>query len=152
VSFVANLNTRLATQEIRVLDPILYELLNPSILRIPTTFKVREKELPGFLYERPFDQSIVNHLLETLLSVVTFGGQGFAKAARTSSMKRSHHSALAQRVSNSMCITPSVKDLKNNMHLGNLVDSEASYLDVLIELLLRYYILISELNFPKSYN
>ncbi|KIM47693.1 hypothetical protein M413DRAFT_439360 [Hebeloma cylindrosporum] len=106
---------------IRVLDPILYELLDPSILRIPTTFKVRGREIPGFLYERPFDQNIVNHLLETLLSMVTFGGQGFAKAARTSSIKRSHHSGLIQRVANS-----------------NLVDSEASYLDVLIGLLLRF--------------
>ena len=102
------LNTRLVTQETRVLDPILYELLDPSILRIPSTFKVRGREIPGFLYERPFDQSIVNHLLETLLSMVTFGGQGFAKAARTSSIKRSHHSGLIQRVANSMYITPSI--------------------------------------------
>ena len=148
----ANLNTRLSTQEIRVLDPILYELLDPSILRIPTTFKVRGREIPGFLYERPFDQSIVNHLLETLLSMVTFGGQGFAKAARTSSIKRSYHSGLMQRVAISMCITSgmTVKP-KVNIFLGNLVDSEASYLDVLVELLLRYCPPILKLKFPKFY-
>ncbi|KAF8963955.1 Dopey, N-terminal-domain-containing protein [Flammula alnicola] len=106
---------------IRVLDPILYDLLDPSILRTPITFKVRGRELPGFQYERPFDQRIINHLLDTLLSIVNFGGQGFAKAARTTSIKRSHHSGLAQRVFNS-----------------NLVDSEASYLDILLEILLRF--------------
>jgi len=37
------------------------------------------------------------------------------------------------------------------MFLGNLVDSEASYLDVLIELLLRYCPLILKPKFPKSH-
>ena len=85
----------------RVLDPILYELLDPATVRSPTVFKVRGRELPGFLYERPYDQRIASHLLETLLSIVNFGGQGFAKAARTSAIKRSQHSGLIQRVANS---------------------------------------------------
>lgn len=85
----------------RVLDPILYDLLDPSILRTSTTFKVRGREISGFLYERPYDQRFVNYLLETLLSVVSFGGQGFTKATRTSAIKRSHHTGLVQRVSNS---------------------------------------------------
>ncbi|PPQ99509.1 hypothetical protein CVT24_005299 [Panaeolus cyanescens] len=105
---------------IRVLDPILYDLLDPSISRTPTTFKVRGRELPGFVYNRSFDQRIVNHYLEILLSVITFGGQGFAKAAQTSLVKRSHHPGFVQRV-----------------HTSGLVDSEASYLDVLVEVLLR---------------
>ncbi|KAF9056037.1 Dopey, N-terminal-domain-containing protein [Panaeolus papilionaceus] len=106
---------------IRVLDPILYDLLDPSIHRTPTTFKVRGRELPGFLYNRPFDQRIVNHLFEVLISVITFGGQGFAKAAHTSQVKRSHHPGFIQRI-----------------HAGGLVDPEASYLDVLVEVLLRF--------------
>ncbi|KAF8167553.1 Dopey, N-terminal-domain-containing protein [Crassisporium funariophilum] len=105
---------------LRVLDPILHDLLDPSILRTPTTFKVRGRELPGFFYDRPFDQRLINHLLEILLSVVNFGGQGFAKAARTSAIKRSHHGGLIERVTKS-----------------GLVDVEASYLDVLVEILLR---------------
>jgi hypothetical protein len=83
---------------LRVLDPILHDLLDPSILRTPTTVKVRGKELPGFLYERPFDQRYIQHLLETLLSVIRFGGQGFAKTARTTAIRRTHHSGLRQRV------------------------------------------------------
>ncbi|KAF9486392.1 hypothetical protein BDN70DRAFT_822033, partial [Pholiota conissans] len=105
----------------QVLDPIFFDLLDPSILRSTTTFKVRGRELPGFQYERPFDQHITHHLLEILLSIVNFGGQGFAKAARTTPIKRSQHSGLILRVAH--C---------------NLVDSEASYLDTLVELLLRF--------------
>lgn len=81
-----------------VLDPILFDLLDPSIRRIPNTAKVRGKELHGFLYERPFDQRYANHLLEMLLSIIRFGGQGFAKTARSTSIKRSHHAGLIQRV------------------------------------------------------
>ncbi|CAA7265849.1 unnamed protein product [Cyclocybe aegerita] len=106
---------------IRILDPILHDLLDPGIVRNPTTFKVRGRELPGFSYERAFDQRIMNHLLETLLSIVSFGGQGFTKAARTSSIKRSHHIGLLQRVTSS-----------------GFGDAEATYLDVLIETLLRF--------------
>ncbi|KAF8913192.1 Dopey, N-terminal-domain-containing protein [Gymnopilus junonius] len=106
---------------IRVLDPILHDLLDPSILRTATVFKVRGRDLTGFLYERAFDQHIVNYLLETLLSIVTFGGQGFARAARTALVKRSNHSGFVQRVLNS-----------------NIVDADASYLDVLVEVLLRF--------------
>lgn len=91
----------------RVLDPILFDLLDPSILRTPTVFKVRGKELPGFQYERPFDQRIIQHLLETLLSIVSFGGQGFAKAARATPIKRSHHSGLVLRVAQSLLIQSS---------------------------------------------
>jgi len=83
------------------LEPILDDLLDPSIMRSPTVFKVRGRELPGFIYERPFDQRMINHLLETLLSIINFGGQGFAKAAKSAVIKRSHYLRLVQRVSTS---------------------------------------------------
>lgn len=81
-----------------MLDPIIFELLDPSIRRVPSTTKVRGKELQGFAYGRPFDQRYTQHLLEMLLSVIRFGGQGFAKTARNTSIKRSQHSGLVQRV------------------------------------------------------
>jgi hypothetical protein len=81
-----------------VLDPILYDLTDPTIRRTPTTAQVRDKELPGFLYERPFNQRYVNHVLEMLLSIIRFGGQGLAKTARTTSIRRSHHTGLIRRV------------------------------------------------------
>ncbi len=81
-----------------MLDPILFELLDPSIRRTPTTLKVRGKEIQGYLYERPFDQRYTHHLLEMLLSIIRFGGQGFAKTARGGFVKRSQHAGLVQRV------------------------------------------------------
>lgn len=82
----------------RVLDPILYELLDQSIHRIPSTAKVRGKELQNFIYERPFDQRYTHHLLEMLLSIIRFGGQGFSKTAKSTAIRRSHHIGLVQRV------------------------------------------------------
>ncbi|KAJ7755024.1 Dopey, N-terminal-domain-containing protein [Mycena maculata] len=106
---------------LRVLDPILFDLLDTSIRRLPNTAKVRGRELQGFLYERPFDQRYVNHLLEMLLSIIRFGGQGFAKTTRSTSIKRSHHSGLMQRVES-----------------AGISDTEPSYLEVLVEILLRF--------------
>lgn len=85
-----------------ILDPIFYDMLDPSVLHTPTIFKIRGREIAGFFYERPFDQRLINHLLEILLSIVTFGGQGFVKATRASAVKRSFHQGLVQRVNNSM--------------------------------------------------
>ncbi|KAJ7269339.1 Dopey, N-terminal-domain-containing protein [Mycena haematopus] len=106
---------------LRVLDPILFDLLDPSIRRIPNTAKVTGRELHGFIYERPFDQRYTNHLLEMLLSIIRFGGQGFAKTARSTSIKRSYHTGLIQRV-----------------ETMGLPDHEPSYLEVLVEILLRF--------------
>ncbi|KAJ7610904.1 Dopey, N-terminal-domain-containing protein [Roridomyces roridus] len=106
---------------LRVLDPILFDLLDPTIHRIPNTTKVRGKELQGFLYERSFDQRYINHLLEMLLAIIRFGGQGFAKTARSTSIKRSHHEGLIQRVES-----------------AGIPDSDPNYLEVLIEVLLRF--------------
>ena len=83
---------------LRVLDPILYDLLDPAIRRLPTTAKIHGKELSGFLYERSFDQRYIHHLLETLLSVVRFGGQGFAKTARSTAVRRTLHGGLLERI------------------------------------------------------
>ncbi|KAJ7103154.1 Dopey, N-terminal-domain-containing protein, partial [Mycena belliarum] len=106
---------------LRVLDPILFDLLDPSIRRIPNTIKLKGKELQAYHYERPFDQRYTNHLLEILLSIIRFGGQGFAKTARITSIKRSHHAGLIQRVES-----------------GGISDPESSYLEVLVEILLRF--------------
>lgn len=83
---------------LRVLDPLLHDLLDPLIRRIPITAQIHGKELAGFLYERPFDQRYAHHLLEALLSIVRFGGQGFAKTARTTAVRRTTHPGLLQRI------------------------------------------------------
>ncbi|KAK0466281.1 Dopey, N-terminal-domain-containing protein [Desarmillaria tabescens] len=81
---------------LRVLDPIIFELLDPSIRRIPSTTKM-------------------------LLSVIRFGGQGFAKTARNTSIKRAQHSGLVQRVQS-----------------GGFPEQDVTYMEVLVELLLRF--------------
>jgi len=84
-----------------ILDPMIYDLLEGGIIRKQTAFKVRGREIHGFIYERPFDQHLLNHILEILLSVVNFGGQGFTKATRLSAIKRSTHPGLVKRVQDS---------------------------------------------------
>lgn len=103
---------------LRVLDPILYDLFDPSIRRAPSTTRVNGKQLQGYSYERPFDQTYVNHLLETLLSVVKFGGQGFGKTTRTSWVRRCQHSGFVERIQS-----------------AGLTKLDATYQDVLLELL-----------------
>ncbi|KAJ8582095.1 hypothetical protein M405DRAFT_582865 [Rhizopogon salebrosus TDB-379] len=105
---------------IRVLEPILRDLLDPSIRRTSSASSVSGKEIRGYVYERPFDQRYVAHLLEILLSVVQFGGQGFAKSARSTFLKRSYDHVLLQRLSSAG------------------IDPDTSYLDALIEVLSRF--------------
>jgi hypothetical protein len=83
--------------ELSVLDPILYDLLDPAIRRQNVMVKVHEKEIPGFLYEQQFDLRYTNHIMETLLSVIRFGGQGFVKTVKGSLIKRANHPDLVQR-------------------------------------------------------
>ncbi|KAE9401014.1 hypothetical protein BT96DRAFT_956680 [Gymnopus androsaceus JB14] len=96
---------------LRVLDPIIFELMDPSIRRSMTAMKVKGKELPGFLYERPFDQRYINHLPR----------DGFVKTARISAIKRSHHAGLVSRVES-----------------AGFPDPDVSYLEILVELLLHF--------------
>ncbi|KAI0067974.1 hypothetical protein BV25DRAFT_1896308 [Artomyces pyxidatus] len=106
---------------LRVLDPILYDLLDPSLRRTPSVTKLNGKELQGFSYQCRFDQSYITYLLETLLSVVRFGGQGFGKTARTSLIRRSHHGGLVERVD-----------------AAGISHPDATYQDVLVEVLTRF--------------
>lgn len=106
----------------RVLDPILFDLLDSSIRRTLTAVQVQGKELTGFLYDRPFDHRYIYHLLETLLSIVRFGGQGFAKTARSTPIRRTHHSELRERVEiGEHCCEPIVNLCNNHFsYLGRI--------------------------------
>jgi hypothetical protein len=82
----------------RVLDPILFDLLDPSVRRSRSVTKINDRELQDFTYDAPMDQRLINHLLNTLLSVVRFGGQGFVKIANSTPIRRSLHAGLVKRV------------------------------------------------------
>ncbi|KAF8665364.1 hypothetical protein AX16_000383 [Volvariella volvacea WC 439] len=105
----------------RVLDPILFDLLDPTVRRKHAITKIRGRELQIYEYERPFDQRYMNHLLVLLQCVAQFGAQAFAKTIRSVYIRRSHHIGLDQRVDS----------------IG-LAHADATYLDVLIELLLKF--------------
>ncbi|KAH7886231.1 Dopey, N-terminal-domain-containing protein [Phlebopus sp. FC_14] len=105
---------------IRILEPILYDLLDPTIRRKPRLTKIRGKEIRGYVYEQSFDQRYVHHVLEILLSIVQFGGQGFARIARTTPLKHTHYQALIQRFESAS------------------MDPKSSFMDVLLELLSRF--------------
>lgn len=112
--------------------------MDPSIRRTPTITQVRGKELQTFLYDCPFDERYINHLLETLLSIVRFGGQGFAKTARSVPIRRSHHSGLVQRIEVGEFVTCRTTNILPYFHIsGGIPDPDASYLDALVDVLLR---------------
>src|SRR4051794_15247555 len=52
-----------------ILDPLIFELADPSIRSTLTVAEIRGKHLPKYTYEAPFDQRYIQHLLELLLSV-----------------------------------------------------------------------------------
>ncbi|KDQ63058.1 hypothetical protein JAAARDRAFT_53285 [Jaapia argillacea MUCL 33604] len=106
---------------LRILDPLLFDLLDPNIRLTPTVIKVNGRELQSFCYDCPFDQSYVNHVLEILLAVARFGGQGFVKTARGNLISRAQHTGLVERAELIVAARP-----------------DASYLDVLVEILLRF--------------
>ncbi|KAG6336234.1 hypothetical protein ID866_2853 [Astraeus odoratus] len=101
----------------RVLEPILYDLVDPAIRRKPCRTKLKGKEVQGYVYERAFDQRYVHHLLDVLLAVVQFGGQGFAKAARNSPLNRSNYKPLVHRLE------------------AASIDLTSNFLDTLVEIL-----------------
>ncbi|OCH88751.1 hypothetical protein OBBRIDRAFT_64803 [Obba rivulosa] len=106
---------------LRILDPLVCDLLDPTIIRSPTTIELAGKQLLSFSYERPFDQRYIYHILEVLLSVIRFGGQGFSRIARSTPISRSPYPELIGRVR-------SVSDA--------LIGS--TYMDVILDLLLRF--------------
>ena len=80
-----------------VLDPVLFDMLDPAVRRLPTTTTLARRDIASFVYEIQFDQRRLNYLLVTLLSLVRFGGQSFDKIARGTLLKRSIHTELVRR-------------------------------------------------------
>ncbi|KAG8881950.1 hypothetical protein FRB98_004046 [Tulasnella sp. 332] len=105
---------------LRVVDPILYDLADPTIRRVAQTLEFNGRDVRGFLYERPFDLHRVHHLMITLLSVARFGGQGFTRMIRTTALRKAAQPGLLARA-----------------EAANLAHDSASYMDVLLEILIR---------------
>ena len=87
----------------RVLDPILFDLHDPQIRRLRSNEEHNGRSIQAFRYEKSFDQRYTSHLLDNLLSIVKFGGQGFGKIARSTAINRTSHVALLERIQMGKC-------------------------------------------------
>ncbi|KZO91887.1 hypothetical protein CALVIDRAFT_601960 [Calocera viscosa TUFC12733] len=70
----------------RILDPVLHDLVGPAYSGVGRVFSYQGLQVQEFEYERAIDQSRMLYLLENLLSLVRFGGQGFGKSVKTSTL------------------------------------------------------------------
>ncbi|KAG8729545.1 hypothetical protein FRC12_020895, partial [Ceratobasidium sp. 428] len=105
---------------IRVIEPVLFDLLDPAIRRTSATFTFNGRDTRGYTYERPIDQRKFLYILETLLSVVRYGGQGFGRVARTTIVQRTLYPGLMAR-----------------SEAAHVAHPNATFLDVLVDVLLR---------------
>ncbi|KAL8286531.1 hypothetical protein RQP46_004548 [Phenoliferia psychrophenolica] len=83
---------------LRILDPLLFTLLDPAVKHHPTTLVVAGVHLPSLVYRTTFDQARVHHVLDDLLSLARFGGQGFIRIAKGSFLKHTLDPAFRERV------------------------------------------------------
>ncbi|SCV67868.1 BQ2448_5479 [Microbotryum intermedium] len=83
---------------LRILDPLLFTLLDPTIEQRSTIIKVADLRVPILEYESTFDQARVHHVLDCLLGLARFGGQGFIRIGKGSFMKHSLDPSLRERV------------------------------------------------------
>ncbi|KAG8796457.1 hypothetical protein FRC17_007997, partial [Serendipita sp. 399] len=104
----------------RILDPVMYELMDPTVRRTPATYSWQGRDTKLYNYEKPFDSSRVVYLLDTLTATLRFGGQGIAKVARGTPVKKSGHPEVYKRA----------------FAMG-ILRGDDSYMDILIEILLR---------------
>ena len=119
----------------RILEPIFYDLVDPAIRRKSCRTKLRGKEVQGYIYEQSFDQRYIHHLLEVLLAIVQFGGQGFAKAARGALLNRSY-GLLLRRLENGMFDHLCGVYVSSIFAIASL-DLTTNFLDALMEILSR---------------
>jgi hypothetical protein len=123
-----------------VLDPILFILLNPAIMHQTTSVKVSDVSIEIVQYCRPFDQARIQHVLENLLSVVRFGGQGFTRVAKGSETRQTPDEALRKRLEAGKGSRLSSQDLELRTYFSVVwaesLDGE-TYLDALCRILVR---------------
>lgn len=104
---------------LRVLDPLFRILLSTDIKRKSFNQQLGGHSTSTYQYIYPFDQAIVHHALECVLTLARFGGQGFTRIAKTCFVKHSHD--------------PLVRQLLPPAGLES-----ASYLDAMIKIMLLF--------------
>lgn len=81
---------------LRVLDPLFTTLLDPRIRRRPVKVHIADRDIAMHEYVAPFDDAVVEHALESLLSLARFGGQGFTRIAKGCLLKHTLDPALKE--------------------------------------------------------
>ena len=81
----------------RILDPLISSLLSPKIKRVAKTLRIADLDVHIEQYQHVFDISQIRHILENLLSLASFGGQGFTRLTKTSAIKQSPFAELKSR-------------------------------------------------------
>jgi len=90
-----------------ILDPVLFELMDPTVRRVPATFSSHGRETRMFEYAKPFDSSMVIYLLDILVLTLRFGGQGLTKVARATPIKKASQAEIYKRAFASECFVSS---------------------------------------------
>ncbi|KAG8967964.1 hypothetical protein FRC03_008985 [Tulasnella sp. 419] len=105
---------------LRVVEPILFDLLDPTAQRIPITNSHQNTTIRAYMYKRPVDLVVARHLVESLQTVARFGGQGFGRALRTTPMEKSLYPGLISRIP------------------ADCIPQSCNFMDVLIDILLGF--------------
>lgn len=74
--------------------------MEPSIVRESSTPLYHNYGMTAFIYRKKMDQNRMEHLLETLHSVVKFGGQALGRVARNAQYRASLSAEFVKRVDN----------------------------------------------------
>lgn len=83
----------------RVVEPLLYDLLDPSIRRVRVESILRDwsqgawkgRDVRGWVYETNFDMERTRYLIDSLGGLCKFGGAGFTKIIKGTAIKRGGH-------------------------------------------------------------
>ncbi|KAM0754971.1 hypothetical protein T439DRAFT_284317 [Meredithblackwellia eburnea MCA 4105] len=122
---------------LRILDPLLFLLLDPAIKQHQTNISVAGITLPILVYRNTFDQARVHHVLDDLLSLARFGGQGFIRIAKGSFLKHTLDPAFRERVLIlTSCLSSAAQKLIDIYFSAEL--ETQTYLDGLITVLVRF--------------
>lgn len=118
------------------MDPLIFTLLDPAIKQQQATTKVGGLDISILVYQQTFDQAKVQHVLDALLSLAKFGGQGFIRIAKASFLKHTLDPAFRERVRAGKFVLLDILTSANASHL--IADLETqTYLDGLITVLVR---------------
>ncbi|GJJ70854.1 hypothetical protein EMPS_03204 [Entomortierella parvispora] len=85
----------------RLLDPLLLVLYDQSIVRVQSEETFHNEYFPVHYYIRNFNQAQVQYVFNTLLTVFRFGGLGFLRSIRQSTVPPEVATAVSEIVGNS---------------------------------------------------